>query len=515
MNEFALENNPTNAEEIRSITVTPAQMIEADTRANIDMQIETAKKYKRDLPLVLRDITYLATQDMETAESCFYAIKRDGKTIRGASIRLAEIICNCYGNIRAWARVVAKDGKTVTAQGFCWDLEKNTAYGIEVERRITDKNGRLFSDDMQVVTANAARSIALRNAILKVIPLAITNVAQKKIKAVIEGEASDFVTYRSAAIKYFINAHSVTEKQILDLFGRKSLTELTREDVFDLKGIDTAIKDGDSTVEQTFAVATRSNAIGRAANRFSDAPIVTQANTIEPTFTMELESDGKEDVHEKANTIVSVKESIEKKDDEVLSKEGLTAASFGASFDAMSPQTVTVTFEQSKENVPSVEQLPIDTQTEQPSATFETQPKIEAIQPTQETTQVSKATQEPQKETTKATKSKTKSEKVAAKKGGDVNSGMILEGHSSPNLTDGVSSSTAYSTVTSKDNVGVGIKLNALTAAQSTSFEVEGKTIEATFETTPQSPSTESKGDAVPFTNIADDKQVTMFPTQG
>ena len=36
------------------------------------------------------------------------AKKRDGKVIRGASIRLAELIANCYGNIRTVARIINK-----------------------------------------------------------------------------------------------------------------------------------------------------------------------------------------------------------------------------------------------------------------------------------------------------------------------------------------------------------------------------------------------------------------------
>lgn len=55
----------------------------------------------------------------------------------------------------------------MTAQGVFHDLERNVAITYEVRRRIVDKNGRRYKPDMIGVTANAACSIALRNAILR------------------------------------------------------------------------------------------------------------------------------------------------------------------------------------------------------------------------------------------------------------------------------------------------------------------------------------------------------------
>jgi hypothetical protein len=250
------------------LRVTSAEIFEADTRANIDIQVSTAKKYPRNLRNVLENIFFLATQDKETAENCFYALKRDGKVIRGASIRLAEVISNCYGNLRASARIIANDGRLLTAQGICWDLENNVAYSIEVKRKITDRNGKTFSEDMQVITANACCSIAIRNAIFKCVPLAITSRVQEKIKQVVLGEEKDFATIRKNAVDYFVK-QGITAKNILNLFEKKALDELTRDDVFDLRGIATAIKEGDTTLEQAFSVPTKSNALGKASKSLS------------------------------------------------------------------------------------------------------------------------------------------------------------------------------------------------------------------------------------------------------
>ena len=250
MTDFAKElgNNEQNEITENSVSLNKSsEVFDADIRVSIDAQVSTARAFPRNLKKVLDNILFLATQDKETADNCFYSVKRDGKTIRGASIRLAEIITTCYGNIRASSRIVSNDGKMVTAQGMCWDLENNVAFSVEVKRRITDKYGRVFSDDLIVITNNACASIALRNAIFKVVPQAVTSRVQTEIKKIVLGEAKDFETTRKNAIEYFVNL-GVLEKNILDLFGKKSVQDLDRDDIFDLRGIATAINEGDTTL---------------------------------------------------------------------------------------------------------------------------------------------------------------------------------------------------------------------------------------------------------------------------
>lgn len=258
-------NNPEYA-----LKVSPVEIFQADTKANIDSQVATAQQFKRDIRSVLDEIVFYATRSMEIADSCFYTIKRDGKTIRGASIRLAEIIASCYGNIRATARIVSNDGRTVTAQGICWDLQKNVAYSIDVSRKITYKDGTPYTEDMQVVTSNACCAIALRNAILKVIPSGMTYSAQEEIKKYIL-DGMDLKEVRVKAVEYF-EAQGVAVKDILALFDKKSVEELTSDDIFDLRGIASAIREGDTTIELAFSIAPKSNAFGKAS-RILSTPI--------------------------------------------------------------------------------------------------------------------------------------------------------------------------------------------------------------------------------------------------
>jgi len=141
-------------------------------RAEIDQQIATAHAFPRSIKRAVDNILSLATLDRATSEECIYALPRGGKSIRGPSVRLAEIVASQWGNCRVAARVVAVDRleKYVEAEGIFHDLETNMAATARVRRRIVDSKGRLYNEDMILVTGNAACQIAKRNAVLSGVP---------------------------------------------------------------------------------------------------------------------------------------------------------------------------------------------------------------------------------------------------------------------------------------------------------------------------------------------------------
>jgi hypothetical protein len=241
--------------ENEGIKIYTAEAIEAISRAEIDVQVSTAKKYPRELAKVLNQIETLATNDTETAEDCFYALSRgkgdDKKIIEGLSVRFAEIIASAWGNIRVATRIIGNDGKMITAQGVCHDLESNVATSVEVHRRITDKTGRTYTDDMVVVTGNAASAIAYRNAVLKVIPKAITKRIVEKVREVALGKAIDLETSRANCLANFKKIQ-VTEEMIFEFLEINTISEIDKENLLTLKGLWNAIKEGSTTVKETF-----------------------------------------------------------------------------------------------------------------------------------------------------------------------------------------------------------------------------------------------------------------------
>jgi hypothetical protein len=230
------------------------------TKAEVDVQISTAKAFPRSLKMFLDKAMSMATLSEDIAASCSYSLPRGGKSLDGPSVRLAEIVCSSYGNIRAGARVIANDGKTITAQGVCHDLETNNSVTVEVKRSILQheykdgkKTGRLttMKEDMQVVTGNAACAIAYRNAVFKVVPAALVQDVYDKAKEVARGTAETLVKRRDKAVEYF-RSLKVTDAQICEALELKRIEDIDLDKLSTLTGIKAAIKNGEATMQSIF-----------------------------------------------------------------------------------------------------------------------------------------------------------------------------------------------------------------------------------------------------------------------
>lgn len=253
------------------IEIKQAEVLQAIDRAEVDIQIATAKKYPRDLKAVLNQIATYATMDKETAEECFYVLRRKDASgrenmIEGLSVRMAEIIASAWGNLRIATRIVGNDGKTITAQAVCHDLESNLAVSKSVQRRITSRSGQTFSEDMQIVTGNAAASIAFRNAVLAVIPKAVTKKIINETKKVALGQSIDLESSRQNVIAYY-GKLGVKQEQILNYLGVASVDAIDKEKIFELRALRNAIEEGTTTVKETFIDAEKEAQAAREAVR--------------------------------------------------------------------------------------------------------------------------------------------------------------------------------------------------------------------------------------------------------
>jgi hypothetical protein len=269
-----MSSKPTLDPEVVETQVPVVTGLEAQTRGEIDIQIVTAKRFPRSITTAVQEATSLATMTEEIAESCFYALPRDGKTVEGPSARLAEIIASCWGNMRIEARVVGEGEKFVTSRGTSWDLQRNVAIAYEVQRRITGKRGR-FNDDMIVVASNAASSIALRNAVLKNIPKAFWQPVYEAARKAAVGTAETLVNKRAKSLAYFAKL-GVTDTRVFSVLQVKGLDDITLEHLATLKGLATAIRDGDTTIEEAFPVE-----IKEPQRKSEQQPPSTQPTTTE------------------------------------------------------------------------------------------------------------------------------------------------------------------------------------------------------------------------------------------
>lgn len=243
VNELEKEVEVTNVIDVNTLTLLQ--------KGEIDSQVATAKKYPRSIKSFRAEALDMVTLTEEVAQECIYALPRAGKTIEGASARFAEIILSAWGNARAGARVIDEGNEFVTSQGVFHDLEKNTAITYESKRRIVDKYGKRYQPDMIAMTANAACSVALRNAILKGVPKAFWKDIYDSARKIVMGDSKTLGSRRAEAIGY-LQKFGVTSEMICETLEVKGIEDIGLDDLVVLKGLATSIKDGETTIEQVF-----------------------------------------------------------------------------------------------------------------------------------------------------------------------------------------------------------------------------------------------------------------------
>jgi hypothetical protein len=220
-----------------------------------DTQITTAKRYPRNIMKVMDNAIATVTRNENTAASCGYALPRAGKQIQGASVHLARIIAQFYGNIRVQVKAGEVSATHVTASAIAFDLESNYAIQVDARRKILKKDGKRYDEDMINTTMLAAMAVAERNAIYKVIPQALIDEVYQASRKKLTGDLSDeqkLISKRKEVFEYFLKTYDVSEKDILEMFGKKTIATITPDDIATLRGVVQAIKDGDTTIEEQF-----------------------------------------------------------------------------------------------------------------------------------------------------------------------------------------------------------------------------------------------------------------------
>jgi hypothetical protein len=237
-------------EETQIVRTEPLAMA-AINRSEVEAQLDAAHKYPRSVKRFLDRALSLATLTQEIAESCIYSLPRSGKQITGPSVRLAEICASTYGNIHVGARPIDVGDLDCTSQGVAWDLESNYRVTIEAKRRITNKNGSRYNEDMIAMTQNAASSIAFRNAIFRVIPRAYIDRVYADVVKVAVGDAKTLATKR-ADLMGRLQKLGADEARVLAACQKESVLDIGLPEMEFLIGLGTAIKNGERSVDDAF-----------------------------------------------------------------------------------------------------------------------------------------------------------------------------------------------------------------------------------------------------------------------
>jgi hypothetical protein len=221
--------------------------------AELNQDVTTAKAFPRSVARVMRNVTELVMLDEQTAKECVYAVPRDGKTIRGPSIRLAEIIASQWGNCHCASRIVHVDKieKYVESEGIFHDLETGLKRTARTRKSIAKRDGGLYSQDMIMTAGNAAASIGMREAILKGVPKAVWRQAFDHAGNVIRGDITTLADRRDDAMKALAGI-GVTPDRIFAAVGVAGLEEIGVEELADLFAMYQGIKSKETDIDEVF-----------------------------------------------------------------------------------------------------------------------------------------------------------------------------------------------------------------------------------------------------------------------
>jgi hypothetical protein len=213
-----------------------------------------AKKFPRDEVQAYAKAMQ-ACQRPKMAASAFYSYPRGGSTVSGASIRFAEELARCWGNVDYGIKELSRDGGKSEMQAYAWDMETNTIsvqnFTNPHQRESGGKMMKLTSDrDIYEINANMAAR-RLRARILAVLPNWFVEDCINECKKTLAGKNETPLIDRVRNMLVQFERFSVT-KEMIEKRLNHTIETTTQDEFVDLVGIFNSIKDKQSSVVDWF-----------------------------------------------------------------------------------------------------------------------------------------------------------------------------------------------------------------------------------------------------------------------
>lgn len=204
-----------------------------------------------------------ACQRKSLAEKATYSYPRSGSTISGPSIKLAQELARCWGNIDFGVKELSqKDGESEML-AYCWDMETNTISSqtfVVAHVRDTKSHGPQKLTTQRDIYENNANMAGrrLRARILAVLPPDLIEAAVLECKKTLAGNSDvpieDRIKKMAVAFEKFGIKPATIEKRL-----ERKLDTMTAEDLSEYIGIYNSLKDGNSVVSDWFDVRLNSD----------------------------------------------------------------------------------------------------------------------------------------------------------------------------------------------------------------------------------------------------------------
>lgn len=213
-----------------------------------------AKRFPRDEVAAYAN-AMRACQRRSMAEKAFYSFPRGSQTVEGPTIRFAEELARCWGNIDYGIKELSQDDGKSEMQAYAWDLETNA----QSVQNFTNPHQREVGKKMQTLTsqrdiyennANMATR-RLRSRILAILPSWYVDGAIAECKKTLAGKNDEPLIDRVKKMVAQFERFGVSQEQIERRLKRK-ISTMNADDFVEYIGIFNAIKGGESKVSEWF-----------------------------------------------------------------------------------------------------------------------------------------------------------------------------------------------------------------------------------------------------------------------
>lgn len=233
-----------------------------------------AKKFPRDENAAVVRIRK-SCQRKRLAEVAVYSYPRGSTTVEGPSIRLAEAMAQCWGNLDFGIVELEQRHGESTCMAYCHDLETNTKQTkiFQVKHVRDTKRGpqalKESRDIYELVSNQGARRV--RACILGVIPGDVIDEALDEINKTLKTSGGDKpLAERVRAMLMAFDGQGVTSAMIEKRLQHKTAS-ITEHELVGLRKIYTSLKDGASVREDWFEFDDPGQASGSRTSQVADS----------------------------------------------------------------------------------------------------------------------------------------------------------------------------------------------------------------------------------------------------
>ena len=248
-----------------NINSTPVQQFDKLNQGTVAVEISRAmteaqgklflaKQFPRNY-MSCYDNAIKACQRKGFAEKAFFSYPRGSQTVTGVTIRFAEEMARCYGNLDYGIKELSHDEGKSEMQAYCWDLETNTIssqnFTVEHIREANGRSSKLTSQrDIYERTANdGARR--LRSRILAILPPDLIEDCILECKKTLAGKNE---TPLIDKIKKMVTGFSKigVSKEMLEKRLNHTVETVNSDELLEYIGIYNGLKNKETTISDWF-----------------------------------------------------------------------------------------------------------------------------------------------------------------------------------------------------------------------------------------------------------------------